>query len=311
MLTTVTLNASVDKLYLVKKVALGSVMRVYSVKNSAGGKGLNVARIISLLGEEPFALGITGGKTGEYLEELLKRDEIQYDFAKSPNETRACVNVRDQSSGVQTEFLEAGEEVPSEVLSDFMEKYLKALSHSSVIVLSGSLPPGVPKDYYADLVEAAKNAGKKVIADTSGAALRCAAKALPTLIKPNLDEIQELSGREIRGISDAARAAKELFHLGVPIVAVSMGAEGVVVASEEGAYLGSPPKLQAINTVGCGDSLVAGFAVGLKRRKPLKEMIRLAVTAAAANALSEETGNFDPVDYMEILPKVKVEKLSL
>jgi tagatose 6-phosphate kinase len=310
MLSSVTLNASVDKLYHVGKVTLGSVMRVSRVRNSAGGKGLNVARIISLLGEEAFALGITGGRSGEYLEELLQKDKIKYDFAKALNETRSCVNVRDLSSGVQTEFLEAGEEVPGEVLTEFMEKYQKALLFSSVVILSGSLPPGVPKDYYATLVSEAKKAGKKTVLDTSGEALRCAVKAFPTVIKPNLDEMCELSGKEIRGVSSAAEAAKELFRQGIPIVAVSMGEEGVVVVSEEGAYHGLPPRIKAVNTVGCGDSLVAGLAVGIKRLKPLKELIRLAVTAAAANALSEETGKFDPADYMEILPKVKVESLS-
>ena len=149
MLITVTLNASVDKLYVVDKMTPGAVTRVSRLRNSAGGKGLNVARVISLLGETPLALGIRGGHAGRYFGELLQKDGIANDFAESKGETRCCVNVRDQGTGLQTEFLEAGSEVSPETLLDFRRKY-EALGKKRGRCPLGKPPPGGPRGLLRD-----------------------------------------------------------------------------------------------------------------------------------------------------------------
>jgi tagatose 6-phosphate kinase len=310
MITTVTLNASIDKLYIVEKIELGKVMRVKFKKDSAGGKGLNVARIVSLLGEEVIATGIIGGNNGRYFEELLKGDKIIADFVKSQKETKCCINVRDELSGGNTEFLEKGAEVDESTLQKFYQKFENILKISNVITISGSVPQGVPLDFYQSLIDLSKKFERKVILDTSGEALKLGIKASPHLIKPNLDELGELFGQTLQGVEDALKYAKILHQEGIETVVVSLGKNGVVVVNKEGSFQGTPPKIEAINTVGSGDSLVAGLAVGLVRNLACTEYIKLSVSAATANAMNLETGSFNSDDYNKLLTKVEVRKIQ-
>lgn len=172
-----------------------------------------------------------------------------------------------------------------------------------------SMPKGVPDDLYCELIRHCRAAGIPVLVDTSGSRLVSAAGEKPTLIKPNEDEILQLTGQPFSGTAEAAAALKKLHSSGIRYVVLSQGAEGALLACSEGLFLGRPPKITPRNTVGCGDSMVAGFAVAFARRMPAPDAFRMALAVSAASALSLLTGDFDPADYERLYPEISIEQL--
>ena len=309
MILTVTLNTSVDKLYVVERLNSYEVSRVQRVNNTAGGKGLNVSRVVAQLGESVIAMGFAGGFTGQYFESLITEKEIHKAFTKIKAETRNCVNIWDLEKQASTELLEAGSPVTDSEIENFYKDFEEQLPKASVVAISGSAPAGVSPQVYAKLIEICKKAGKTVLVDTSGALLVGSVEAKPYCIKPNTDEMAQLLGHTIENRDELIEAAKKLHHDGIPVVIVSLGSEGALMVCDEGVFLGAPPKITAVNTVGCGDSMIAGFAVGVARGLSSAEQLRLAVAVSAANALSMNTGNYDPKDFDRLFPQVRVEKM--
>ena len=307
MILTVTLNASIDKLYLVEKLAPYSVSRVQEVVNTAGGKGLNVSRVAALAGGHVTAMGFVGGYNGQLFQSLITTPGITPAFTQVQGETRCCINVRDRETNQSTEFLEPGNPVSQGELERFLADYQSQLEQAEVVAISGSMPKGVPGDFYATLCRLAKAQGKKVIVDSSGSALREALPGGPDLVKPNDEELCQLTGQDTSTVEGCIQAAQSLRALGAGAVAVSRGKDGVLVVSPQGVYQGRPPRIQVVNTVGCGDSMVAGFATGFAQGWELPQVIRYAVAISAANALTKETGCFQPEDLERLLPQVAVE----
>lgn len=299
MIATVTPNVSVDKLYEVNEFETGKVTRVMRCNATAGGKGLNVSRIVSILGEQVIATGFVGGHNGQYVEELLDKDGIQNNFIHVSGESRTCINVIDKV-GKSTELLEKGVTVSGKNKDLLIENYRKILYGSSVVVLSGSIPPGCGSDFYARLIQVAKECKKPVILDTSGENLKAGVEACPTLIKPNSDEIKALSGMDVNSKKDAVCAAQKLHKRGIPYVVVSMGKDGAVLVCDDGIYDGISPDIKAVNTVGCGDSMVGAFAVSLARKYPVEMALQLALEVSAANAMCKQTGFFYSKDLKNI-----------
>lgn len=310
MILTVTLNASVDKLYVLERLLPHEVMRVREVNNTAGGKGLNVARVAALAGERVAAAGFVGGCNGRLFESLLRGRGIEQHFTRVQSETRCCINVRDEETGGSTEFLEPGNPVTPEEVRQFLADFSALLPEADVVTISGSMPGGVPADFYGTLVRAAKAAGLPVLLDASGAALKNALAAGPTLIKPNAGELRQLLAAGIGSRRELIAAAQRLHNGGIDDVAVSLGKDGVLVVCREGVFHGVTPDIPVVNTVGCGDGMVAGFAVGMARRAPMEGTIRYAVAISTANALTRETGFFRQEDLAALLPQVRVEKLE-
>lgn len=310
MITTITLNVSVDKAYYIKgSIVPGTVARVVKCRNTAGGKGLNVARIADFCGEEVTAAGFIGGFNGAYVKDLLDRDGISNQFTKTKAETRSCINIlaEDETS---TEYLEPGETVIEEEVSQFFKDLDQMLESADVFTISGSIPAGVPKDIYAKMIGKIKEKGKQVILDTSGDFLKEGIKAGPTMIKPNDEELEAILGVPIENRQQTIDAAKEMrSQYGIQYVVVSLGGDGALLVGEEGIFHGKPPALKAVNTVGCGDSMVGAFAVAMKRKMKVKEALAYAVAVSAANAVNPETGHIRMEDVEEILPKVVVEEL--
>ncbi len=310
MILTVTLNSSIDKLYLMDSVQPETVMRVKEVHNTPGGKGLNVSRVAAKLGEPVTAMGFTGGFNGQYLESLVSNPLIRCVFTHVEGETRSCINCCDLSCGRSTEYLEPGDPVTEDDIARFLNDFDRELPSADVVAISGSMPKGVPEDFYCELILRCKTAGVPVLVDTSGNRLVSAVREKPAFIKPNEDEIVQLTGKRFSGLRNAAAALRELQAMGIAYVVLSMGANGALLACGDGVFHGRPPKITARNTVGCGDSMVAGFAAGFVRRLPTEETFRMALAVSAANALSLFTGDFDPEDYTRLLPAVTVEKLQ-
>ncbi|MDR1017429.1 MAG: 1-phosphofructokinase family hexose kinase [Lachnospiraceae bacterium] len=310
MITTVTLNASIDKAYHMKEeIEYGKVMRVSSCHNSAGGKGLNVARIVKLCGSNVITTGFVGGFNGLYLEDLLDNDNIPHNFFHAESETRSCINILDKKYG-STEFLESGRTILDKEVKAFLEDtYLQSIENSSVVTLSGSVPSGLGEDIYLQMINIAKAHGKKVILDTSGDFLKEGIKAGPTMIKPNKDEIENLFGVKLKSIEDVKKYGLKLHQMGIPIVVISLGSKGAMMVCDEGIFISSSPKLSVVNTVGCGDSMVGAFAVAMEKGFDLRKSLKYAVSVASANAMSLNTGDFDIKCQKEIYENTSIEKM--
>ena len=309
MILTVTLNTSIDKLYLMSCIRPETVMRVKEVHNSAGGKGLNVSRVAGKLGEKVAAAGFVGGFNGRYLESLVDSRLIRCAFTHVSAETRSCINCWDLSDGKSTEYLEPGAPVSAEDTARFLADFDRELPGTDVVTISGSIPEGAPENIYCDLIRRCRQAGIPVLVDTSGARLISAAAEKPYFIKPNEDEIVQLTGRSFSGLEEAARALLDLHKSGISCAVLSLGAEGALLACEKGVFHGKPPKIIPRNTVGCGDSMVAGFAVGFARALPVEETFRMALAVSAASALSLFTGDFDAADYARLLPDISIRQV--
>ena len=310
MILTVTLNPSVDKLYQIDALRPHEVMRVKAVEMTAGGKGLNVSRAAALLGEPVQALGFVGGHTGALFSSLLQGSGVTPCFTPAAAETRCCVNIREPGVRASTELLEPGSEIRGEELEAFVREFDTRLPGADAVTLSGSLPRGVPADFYALLVQKAKRAGKPVLLDASGEPLRLGLAAGPDFIKPNTDELCQLLGSAPSGQKEILLAARQLRHNGIKIVAVSMGRDGVIVSCPQGDFRGRTPDVPVVNTVGCGDSMVAAFAVGMARRMSIEEQIRLALAVSTANAMTPKTGSFRLKDLRNLLAQVQVENIQ-
>ncbi|ACL71017.1 1-phosphofructokinase [Halothermothrix orenii] len=310
MVVTVTLNTSVDKAYILNQMETGGVNRVKETRNTAGGKGLNVARVARQLGTPVKAIGLVGGYSGEFILKKLREEEIDHNFLKVRGETRSCINVIEKERKRQTELLEPGPVVDAESLERFIDLYREEIKPARVVCMSGSVPRGVPADIYKRLVEIAKIANKKVILDASGTLLEEGIKGAPSIVKPNQDEAEALFDIKINSISDARQAGERLLDMGVELGIVSLGKEGFVAVSPDFTYYVKPPEIEVVNTVGCGDSLVAGLACGLDRGESLEDILRLGSAASAANAMNMKTGYCHREDVNNIIDRVKVRDMS-
>lgn len=309
MILTVTLNAAIDKRYVVENAKMGEVNRVRKCSCCPGGKGLNVSKPAAILGAKVVATGFIGGHAGSYIEEALWPLGITPAFYHMAEESRSCINIWDSVNHVQTEYLEPGSTIGDGDFRAFLEKFTALLQKADVVTLSGSVPRGLDGSAYQVLIRICKDAGKSVILDTSGELLEMGIEARPTMVKPNMDEIRMLTGRRCDHFKDILHAAGELHAKGVKIVVVSLGGDGALAVSDEGSYRVRVPKVNAVNTVGCGDSMIAGFALGLGGGLSVREMLRRASAISTAAALREETGFFVKEDMERIYPLVEIEEI--
>ncbi|GIP33901.1 1-phosphofructokinase [Paenibacillus sp. J2TS4] len=309
MITTVTLNAAIDKTYYVDHFATGTMTRVPKMHAFPGGKGINVARVAHLLGEPSLATGFVAGSNGQFIEKELAKQGIGHDFVSIEGESRICLNIIDRSTGASTEVLEQGPCAASGDLEAMAAKVGELAARSRIVSFSGSLLQGVPSDFYARLIDTAKAAGAKVFLDTSGDALLEGIQALPYFIKPNEDEVAKIIGRKLEKESDLYESILDLIRGGIACVAVSLGEKGSIAGFEGQLYRIRAPRIEAVNTVGCGDSFVAGMAVGMSRGQSLEECLRLATASGTANALMEEAGNVRPADVERLLSEVIIERV--
>jgi tagatose 6-phosphate kinase len=290
MILTVTMNAAIDKTYIVDSNIPGKVQRVKECRFTPGGKGLNVARVLHAAGEDVLATGLTGGHAGAWVEENLNIQNVTCEFEHVSGETRTCINVI-EPDGRQTEFLEPGFTVSADELASFERRFFALASKCDVVTLSGSVPIGVDKAVYARMIKVCQGLNIPVLLDSSGTLLAEGIRAKPSLIKPNLDELSSLAGTcSIGNIQHIAAAAKGLHDDGIGTVVVSMGAEGSVTASRSGVFRTVSPHIDVQNATGCGDSMMAGLAIGYLRKWDICRTLTLATAIAAASAMEAGTG---------------------
>ncbi|WP_297431326.1 1-phosphofructokinase family hexose kinase [uncultured Cetobacterium sp.] len=305
MILTITLNPAIDIRYEIDNFEINSIFRGKGSK-TAGGKGLNVSRVLRLLGENVEASGFLGGSSGDWISSKIESIGIKDNFIKTDTETRSCIAIL--GKGTQTEILEPGEKVSSNSIDKFLEFFKNNFERFEIICISGSAPQGVQNDIYKVLCEIASS--KKVILDTSGKFLLKGIEGNPYLIKPNKEELEGMLGRELLTFSDLLEGAKEIKNKGCKNLLVSLGKDGAIFINEKNdIYRVNIPKVEIKNPVGSGDSTIAGFAYGLNKKKPIEETLKLAMACGISNAMMDETGKIDLEIVKELFDKVKIEKV--
>ena len=283
---TVTANPAIDRVYFVENFRIGQVHRPIKAVFTAGGKGLNVSRVCSLLGEKVTATGFLGGYNGAFIRSEVKKLGITDGFTQIDGETRQCINISEQN-GVSSEILESGPAISPEERDSFLNSFQVYVKDADIITVSGSLPSGLDTSLYISILQLAKTYNKKVLFDVSGKTLAVMVANKPFMVKPNKDEFMKLTGWPA---FEPEKALLFLREQGVEIPFISLGKEGAVALIDEKVYSFSVPTVNAVNTVGSGDSTVAGIATGISRGLPLWDAIRLGMAAGVANTMFEQTG---------------------
>jgi tagatose 6-phosphate kinase len=310
MILCVNANAAIDKTVVVPGFALNRIHRPEQVVLLPGGKGINVARGLHTLGETAQVTGWAGGHGGRFIADGLAAEGIQAEFSWCDFESRTCLSILDPQLGTLTELYENGDPVPplqAQALQTLFERLVKQAEY---VTISGSLPPGVPPDFYASLLQLAHAAGVPAALDCSGEALcQGLANGQPTLIKPNQVEFQALIGRPLRDLGEFAAAAREIAQRYQTLVVLSLGAAGALAARPGETWQASPPPVQAVSAVGSGDALLAGVVQSLAHNLPLPEALRHGVAAGTANALTLGAGRFTREDFETVLFGVQLNQL--
>jgi tagatose 6-phosphate kinase len=314
VITVVALNPALDVTHHVDGVDWAGVNRPVSVRIAPGGKGLNVARTLHRLGADVLLLGLAGGSTGEAVQSALRASGVPSVFTALAAETRRTFAVVDTCSGDVALFNEPGPAVTKEEYEQFVAVYVKALDGCCAVVLSGSLPSGLPADAYASLIRMADAAGVPAMLDTSGDALLHGAAAQPAAVKPNLAELAAAVGRDLAWAGPSERAAvvtaaTELRDRGADVVVVSLSADGLLAVTGEGAWHASPRPVPG-NPTGAGDAAVAGLAHGLTLGRSWPERLRHAAALGSAAARAPAAGEFRLADYTQALDDTRVTKMD-
>lgn len=284
MIYTVTLNPAVDRELTVSAIEFDTVLRALDWQVDCGGKGFNVSRMLMSLGTPSTALGFAGGKSGELLRDGLTKLGIATDFVWVDGETRTNVSIVTTSHDNYIKVNEPGPTISAESQQELITKVKSLAQTGDWWVLAGSLSPGVPATFYADLIVILKAAGAQVVLDTSGAALKHGCEAGPTVVKPNSAELQLLTGLPVDDSAEIIVATNQVRQMGVASVIVSMGKDGALLVDDTGAQFVASPSIQERNPIGAGDSLVGGLVWALDQGYAMVDALYWGIASGAATA---------------------------
>jgi tagatose 6-phosphate kinase len=302
----VTPNVSVDRTLVVPALVPSAVLRADRTLAVAGGKGLNVARSLRVLGHQPLTVGMIGGHTGGYVAALAGEEGLDARWTEIRGETRTCVIIVSQETGTATVINEAGPAVSPGEWSAFERAVLQEAAPARAVCLCGSLPPGIPVERYGSLVARLRAEGACVFVDARGDALASAVAARPTAVKINAEEATALLGRKIATLDDAVTAAAELGSAGVPQVVITLGRTGAGLAHSGGAFYAEAPAVDTVSAVGSGDAFLAAYVATQVEGADPVVALRRGVAAGAANAQTSWGGTFDRANYDAALKCVTV-----
>lgn len=303
MIYTVTLNPSIDFIVRLDHLELGSVNRMTSDDKFAGGKGINVSRILQRLDVDNTATGFIGGFTGRFVEDGLTAEGIKTNFVQVSEDTRINVKIK---AGEETEINGAGPKISDEKLEE-LKAILTGLSSEDTVVFAGSAPSSLGNQVYNTLIPIAKKAGAEVVCDFEGQTLLDSLNYQPLLVKPNNHELADIFGVELNGLEDIEKYAREILAKGAKNVIISMAGDGALLVTPAAAYFAKPIKGTVKNSVGAGDSMVAGFTGEYVKSGDPIEALKWGVACGTATTFSDDlaTAEFTKETYQ----KVEVEKL--
>lgn len=309
MIITVTPNPAIDKTLVLEHFQPGQVHKALRSRQDVGGKGINVAKNIRTLGGEAVCLGFLGSNAHFFLPYLQSLGLVA-DFTPITAHTRVNIKIVVGEPPQVTEINEAGPAVSPAEAAALRERISAWAPRSPVLVLAGSLPPGLPTNFYHKVIEDCRPLTPYIILDASGEALLTALPAAPFMIKPNLPEFCALLGRQVSSPAEIAEAAQKLLAMGISVITVSLGAEGSVTVTREGSFFLPPLPVTVRSTVGAGDAMVAGFALALSQNLPLSEALRLGAAAASAAIAQEGSAPAEKKQVDALRHLVKIEKIA-
>lgn len=311
VIATVTPNPAIEQTLWLPRLAPGEVNHLRRAELDPAGKGINVSRVVQRLGHPTIAFGFLAGETGALVEHALDEEGVQHHFVRTPGQTRVSVTVEESTSGSTTTFQGPGPSVAGDRAAILDEIVAFWLQPGSVLVLTGSLAPGMSPRTYESLVRCAREREARVIVDAEGEALRFAIAARPDLVKPSVSEAERLLGRPLPDDDAILDAAHAIVGCGATMVVISMGREGAICANRDGrSWRVQPPRVDHRSALGSGDAMVAGLAIGLALRMPPPSMLRLAGAAAAAAAMAQGTSLPGAADVQALLERVEVENVA-
>ncbi|HET7580777.1 MAG TPA: 1-phosphofructokinase [Bacillales bacterium] len=304
---TITLNPAMDVFVHVNELQPGALHRTSEFQKSPGGKGINVAKALNTFGTPVVASGFLGGSNGNWIERQLNQQQIRTRFVDTSAETRMNIKVV-EAEGQLTELNSSSPLLTSRDWEHFDHFLEQVPEESSWIALCGKLPENCPPNWYEKVINRCKKHGIQTAVDTSGTALKHAVRAKPDFIKPNWEELQELTGQDLSSKGEVAKAARKIAATGISTVAVSLGADGMIIAHKKETWDVQVPQMDVISPVGAGDSVVAGFLHGFYHEHSFTGTIRFAAACGAAAVTKEGTTHPERTDIEPLLSKIIIKK---
>ncbi|MCX6020130.1 MAG: 1-phosphofructokinase [Chloroflexi bacterium] len=309
MIITLTLNPAIDHTVVVDELAPGDTNRARESRTDIGGKGINVSRVLKVLGADSLAMGFVSGGLGRFIESTLNSLGIADDFIHTPGQTRTNITIVEKRREVTTTINEAGPLTDAHYMTLLFNRLKKRLHPGDWLVIGGSIPPPLSSTVYADIIEFAKSRGAITVLDADGEALARGIGASPFMVKPNRKELQRLLGRDPRKVETMVEAAEQIRSAGIHTVVISRGVEGAVAVDDSGGFQATPPLVQAVSAVGAGDSMVAGMVQVLSNGGDLGEALKLGAAAGTATALAPGTQLCLRSEVERLLAEVQVRQL--
>ncbi len=310
MIATITLNPSLDRTITVHGLKVDESNRWTGLRYYAGGKGIDVSRAIHRMGEQTVAYGFIGGAEGRTVEILLDEEGVPFSFTPVERATRDNFIITDTKTFQQTIINAPGPHISKKELKRFLEKLRRIDPPPDLMIISGSVPPGVADDIYYNIIMEAKGRNIKTFLDTASQWLKEGIRAKPNLIKPNVRETEELLKTKLPTEEAIIKATLSIVEMGIEIVVISRGKEGLIAASKEKVIKAVSPPLKVRSAVGAGDCTVAGLALKLAHGEPLIEACRLGAAMGAATVLTPGTELCHRADVERLLPQIEVREMS-
>ena len=309
MITCISLNPCIDRTLTVEGFTPGGLNRVLTSNDVAAGKGINVALTVSALGLDSECVGFMYRDSAPLFEKRLMVNSTAYDFIWLDGAVRTNIKVFDQAAEVVTELNESGREIGPESLEKMTELVCAHAANSDYLILSGSMPPGCPDDYYATLIREVAGLGCRCVLDADGERLKKGLQARPFMIKPNRFELETMTGRSLETIADIRDAARQYIDQGVEVVAVSLGADGAIILRGDESLYAPRLNIEVKSTVGAGDSMVAGLIAGFMADNDLELTFRMGMACATARCMTEGYHIMDKTVYRAVMDMVKIERI--
>ncbi|WP_031497073.1 1-phosphofructokinase family hexose kinase [Bryobacter aggregatus] len=284
MIITVTLNPAVDQNISADQLVFDDRAYILDTFESAGGRGINASRVIHSFGGKTLAIAFSGGESGTHFEQLLKKYGFPAEFVRMKNAIRHNLAITDKQ-GLSVKLNERGPDLSGPEVEAIAQLVIKRLPKAKWLMLCGSLPPGVPNDFYSQLIEAARKEGVKTLLDTDSDPLTLSVEAGPTVVTPNQSEAERLLGRALLTRSHFIDAAERIREMGSENVLLSLGARGAIGCTPNHVYEAIPPRVDAVCPIGAGDAMAAAFTWAMTRGKPFADAIRWGVAAGTASAM--------------------------
>jgi tagatose 6-phosphate kinase len=299
-------NPAVDAVYTLDEIQTGGAVKNVGSCIVPSGKGINVAATLKILGEDVCVAGIAHENNHRQFTEYLERIGVQSHFVTVPGTSRINVTLVESKSGQTTHINSAQAPVRAGLQDELLDFLRSNISSGDICACCGSVPTGIGNDIYQKLIRICKEKGAIAMLDCSGKPFKMGVRAKPLLIKPNLEELEEFFGENIQGVHHIALKGKRLVDMGIGYVLISLGSDGMIAIHENDCLLCLSPQIRAINTVGCGDSLVGGILAGFVRNFSFTEMCRMAVACGTVKAMHNDPANITRDEVWRLMEEVTI-----